>query len=142
MARPHRQCPICLLGDSGRGRWSCMPQDLNWYEMFTLMSILQVFSPAKVIFAGVGVLLLVRFLLRAFVRAIVTPAFLRQQRMFAQAKIRSSTSSNAWNVFPTSRNLHRGAVDAGNDRYHYADHGRGTLDSWDCHKRAEAGEDE
>jgi len=42
------------------------------------MSILQVFSPAKVIFAGVGVLLLVRFLYRIFVRAIVTPAFLRR----------------------------------------------------------------
>jgi hypothetical protein len=42
-------------------------------EIHSLIFICQVFSPAKVIFAGVGVLLLVRILLYTFARAIVTP---------------------------------------------------------------------
>jgi hypothetical protein len=39
-----------------------MPEDENLTEICTLISIFQVFSPAKVIFAGVGVLLSVSIL--------------------------------------------------------------------------------
>jgi hypothetical protein len=49
-----------------------MPLDMNSTEIPSLIFICQVFSPAKVIFAGVGVLLLVRFY--AFAWAIVTPS--------------------------------------------------------------------
>jgi len=47
---------------SWRGRWPGMPEDENLTEICTLISIFQVFSPAKVIFAGVGVLLSVSIL--------------------------------------------------------------------------------
>jgi hypothetical protein len=76
-----------------------MCQDVSLSEICTLTSIRQVFSPAKVIFAGVGVLLSVRSLLNSFVRAIVTPTSLRQLRMLKQAKTLSSTSSSASKCF-------------------------------------------
>jgi len=40
-----------------------MPQDMDGFETRALIYIWQVFSPAKVIFAGVGVLLLVHIFL-------------------------------------------------------------------------------
>jgi hypothetical protein len=56
-----------------------MCQDVSLSEICTLTFIWQVFSPAKVIFAGVGVLLSVCSLLNSFVEAIVTPASLDSQ---------------------------------------------------------------
>jgi hypothetical protein len=50
-----------------------MPQEMNPSKIHSFISISQVFSPAKVIFAGVGVLLSVRVLRWTFVRAIVIP---------------------------------------------------------------------
>ena len=58
----------------------------------TLIFICKVFSPANVIFAGIGVLLSVGTLLLAFVWAIVTPKFLRQLRILGKAKKLLSTS--------------------------------------------------
>jgi hypothetical protein len=49
-----------------------MSLDMNLSGIHTLIYF-QVFSPAKVIFAGAGVLLLVSILLYTFARAIVTP---------------------------------------------------------------------
>ena len=43
------------------GCWSGMPKDTN-FVIYVLIFIWQVFSPANVIFAGVGVLLSVRIL--------------------------------------------------------------------------------
>ena len=51
-----------------------MPQEMNLSEIHSFMSISQAFSPAKAIFAGVGVLLSVRILYWTFVWAIVTPS--------------------------------------------------------------------
>ena len=60
----------------------------------------QVFSPAKVIFAGVGVLLSVCIhLLNNFVRVIVILTSLRQRRTFGQAKTLLSTSLSASKCF-------------------------------------------
>jgi hypothetical protein len=61
----------------------------------TLSFIRQVFSPAKVIFIGFGVLLSVRTLLDTFVRFIVIRAILRQLRMFARIKTLSLRCSSA-----------------------------------------------
>lgn len=47
-----------------------MPQDVNLTEICTLIHVWQVFSPANLIFAGVGVLLLVRILLDISARPI------------------------------------------------------------------------
>jgi hypothetical protein len=47
---------------------------MNPSVIHPLISIFQAFSPAKVIFAGVGVLLSVRILRWTFVRAIVIPS--------------------------------------------------------------------
>src|SRR6266702_3154940 len=68
------------------------------FSDLTLMSILQIFSPAKVVFAGVGVLLLVSGLVHPLVRALVTLSVLRQLRMLLHAKTSSSTSSDALKV--------------------------------------------
>ena len=76
-----------------------MPQDVNYSEIYTLISILQVFSPAKVIFAGVGVLLLVRHSPHTSAQAVVTPMSVRRPRMFAQAKTLLLTFSSASKVF-------------------------------------------
>ena len=67
----------------------------NSSENCTLIYLCQVFSPAKVIFAGVGVLLLVRFLLKISSTANITPTCHRQLRMFEKVKIRSSIFLNA-----------------------------------------------
>ena len=47
---------------------------MNPSEIYSFIFIFQVFSPAKVIFAGIGVLLSVRILHWTFVRAIVIPS--------------------------------------------------------------------
>jgi len=64
------------------------------YSEFSLIFTCQIFSPGKVIFAGVGVLLLVRIYLNTFASAIVTPIFLRQLRAFRKAKVPSLTFLN------------------------------------------------
>ena len=46
-----------------------------------LIAIPQVFSPANIVFSGIGVLLLVSIILDLLVRAITTLAFVRQPRM-------------------------------------------------------------
>ena len=66
----------------------------NLIERRSLTFILQVFSPAKVIFAGVGVLLSVRIFLNTFAQADLISGISRQLRMFGQAKRLSLTSSN------------------------------------------------
>jgi hypothetical protein len=55
-------------------------------EICILIVVLQVFSPAKAIFAGIGVLLSVCILLNIFVRSIVIRTAPRQPRMFVRAK--------------------------------------------------------
>jgi hypothetical protein len=64
-------------------------------EIHSFLSISQVFSPAKVISAGVGVLLSVRILHCTLTWAIVTTTSCRQLWMFVQARTLSSTSSGA-----------------------------------------------
>ena len=51
-----------------------MPQEMNPPEILSFISLSQAFSPAKAIFAGVGVLLSVCILGRTFVRAILIPS--------------------------------------------------------------------
>ena len=51
-----------------------MSQKMNSSEIHSFISISQAFSPAKAIFAGVGVLLSVGILRCTFVQAIVTPS--------------------------------------------------------------------
>jgi hypothetical protein len=51
-----------------------------------LIVVLQVFSPAKAIFAGIGVLLSVCILFNTFVRSMVIRTALRQPRMLGRAK--------------------------------------------------------
>ena len=72
-----------------------MSSDKNSTAMCTLKSTYQVFSPAKVIFVGVGVLLSVSSLLNTFAQVKLTSGIFRQLRKFGQAKIPSLTSSNA-----------------------------------------------
>jgi len=55
VARPNSKCVVCLLGDTRR-RCCCIITRL----IFPLTCLFQVFSPARTIFAGIGVLLLVR----------------------------------------------------------------------------------
>ena len=65
-----------------------MSHDMNLSDISILIFIiLQVLSPAKVVFAGVGVLLSVCILLNKILWAIVTSLSVRQLRMLEQAKI-------------------------------------------------------
>ena len=106
------------------------------------MFILQVFSPAKVIFAGVGVLLLVRILSDTLSMAILYLRFLGSQGCSGKPRHPCGHFRADRSLFPTDRNLHQGAADSGNDGYHHADFSRGTLDSWDCDEGDEAGDNE
>ena len=72
MARPNCQHSVRFLGNSWRGRWLGMPLNMGSSDIRFLIYNLQVFSPANVIFAGVGVLLSVRIFLFTFARAFVT----------------------------------------------------------------------
>jgi hypothetical protein len=76
-----------LIGDPRRRCQPGTPRDVKVSEIWILILILQVFSPAKTIFAGIGVLLSVCIILNTIVRTIVIPMALRQPRMFAQAKM-------------------------------------------------------
>jgi hypothetical protein len=51
-----------------------MPQEMDPSQIYSLISIFQAFSPAKVIFVGIGVLLSVRIFRWTFVRAVVIPS--------------------------------------------------------------------
>ena len=73
---------------------SLVCRDIKVSEIYILI-ILQVFSPAKAIFAGIGVLLSVCILLNTFVPSIVIRTTLRQLRMFARAKKLFLRCSNA-----------------------------------------------
>jgi len=59
VARPDRECFVRLLRSTWRGCWPGMLHDIGSSQIYT-HAYSQIFSPAKVIFAGVGVLLLVR----------------------------------------------------------------------------------
>jgi hypothetical protein len=72
-----------------------MPRDIKVSEIWILILILQVFSPAKVIFAGIGVLLSVCILLNTFLRSIVIRSALRQPKMFVRAKMLFLSCSSA-----------------------------------------------
>jgi len=63
-------------------------------RIWGLIFILQVFSPAKVIFAGIGVLLLVSIPLDSSLRTIVMTWSVRRLRMSMQVKILSLTYSH------------------------------------------------
>ena len=63
-----------------------------------LMPIGQAFSPAKVIFAGAGVLLLVSTLVYSLVSALVTLVVYRRLGMSNTAKMSLSISSSAFKV--------------------------------------------
>jgi len=63
-----------------------MPYDIKVSEIWILIVVSQVFSPAKTIFAGIGVLLSVCILLNTFVQSIVIRTALRLSRMFGRAK--------------------------------------------------------
>jgi hypothetical protein len=75
-----------------------MPQHMQLSETCSLIFMWQLFSPASVIFAGVGVLLSVCILVN-FASAIITRTFLRQPKRFEQAKILLSTSLSALECF-------------------------------------------
>ena len=72
--------------------WACV------YLKLVFLFIWQVFSPANVAFAGIGVLLSVCILYK-LVCDIVTQIFLRQPKMLGQAKTLSWTSSSALKCF-------------------------------------------
>ena len=74
---------------------SLVCRDVKVSEIRVLILILQVCSPAKTIFTGIGVLLSVGNLLNTFVRSIVIRTALRQPRMFARAKTPSLRCSSA-----------------------------------------------
>jgi hypothetical protein len=76
-----------------------MPQYMNVSEIYTLIFAWQVFSPANVIFAGIGVLLSVCIYLDGFAWTIVMPRSLRQLRALARAKTLFSTSLSALKCF-------------------------------------------
>ena len=94
------------------------------------------------IFAGAGVLLLVRILSDTLPLAILYLRFLGSQECSRKPRHACGHFRADRKLFPTSRDLHQGAADSRNDRYNHADHGGGTLDSWDCDEGDEAGENE
>ena len=69
-----------------------MPQDMILSGIHTLIFIYQVFSPASVIFAGIGILLSVCIFLLALVWVFVTSKSPRQPRILGKAKKFLSTS--------------------------------------------------
>jgi hypothetical protein len=70
----------------GEGVSLVCPGIIKVFGICILIIILQVFSPAKTIFVGIGVLLSVRVLLDTFLWSIVIRTALRQSRVSALAK--------------------------------------------------------
>ena len=68
------------------------------------IGIPQVFSPANVIFSGIGVLLMVNIIFDLSLLVIITVAFLRRLKMSTRAKMCSLTSSCASSVFSNVSN--------------------------------------
>ena len=75
-----------------------MPHIMHLSEVRSLILMWQLFSPASVIFAGVGVLLSVRIIIN-FTCATVTHGSLRRLKMSGQAKKLLSTSSSGLKCF-------------------------------------------
>ena len=86
---------LYLIGDPRRRCQPGIPRDIKVSEIWILILILQVFSPAKTIFAGIGVLLSVCILLNTIVRTIVIRMALRQPRMFVRTKTHFLRCSSA-----------------------------------------------
>ena len=63
VARSNCERPLYVIRDPWRGYQLGKPQYMNLSEIRSLMFTQKVFSPGKVIFAGLGVLLSVRILL-------------------------------------------------------------------------------
>src|SRR6266849_2242687 len=90
---------LYLLGEPRRGCQPSMPRDFKVSETCIFILILQVFSPAKAIFAGIGVLLLVCILIDTFVWSIVICTTLRQPRMLVRDKMLFLRSLSASKLF-------------------------------------------
>ncbi|KAH9015075.1 hypothetical protein EDB84DRAFT_1527659, partial [Lactarius hengduanensis] len=80
------------------------------------------FSPAKVIFAGIGVFLLVSC-----------------QGCCGEQRCSRRAVRTHWILFQPTRNVHRGDTDCGDDKHNYEDNGGGAYDLWDRNERAKAG---
>jgi hypothetical protein len=63
-----------------------------------LMPCVKVFTPAKMIFSGIGLLILVSFALDPSLSALVTPVFVRQRRTSIPAKMYLLTFLSASNA--------------------------------------------
>ena len=77
---------LCSLSDALGESVGLVCSRTRMCDICILMLTLQVFSPAKAIFVGVGVLLSVCILPNAVTRAMLIPASHRQLKRFAQAR--------------------------------------------------------
>jgi hypothetical protein len=75
MARSNRKRPLHILWDDWSRCWPSTSQDLYSSKICILIFIWQIFSPASVIFTGVGILLSVRIPLNIRAYPIVTAYF-------------------------------------------------------------------
>jgi hypothetical protein len=71
MARLNRECHLCILCHRWYGRQRRGYQHTALLNSFSLTLVSQVFPPAQVIFAGVGVLLSVCILLYSLAMAAI-----------------------------------------------------------------------
>ena len=106
-----------------------------------LTSFSQGFSPAKVLFAGIGVLLLVGYLLLSFA-AHFDVVFLGRQRRQREPRYSRPFIQSDRILLPSARDLHRGATYYRYDRHNCRNHGRGTEHHWDGDQGSEAGSNE
>jgi hypothetical protein len=114
-----------------------MSQLLSQFKPLTY--ILQVFSPANVIFTGIGVFLSVSILDHfsadhSHIDDLIGGTGSCSEQRCSRGALRPHRM-----VFRATRNLYRGSSDYRNDKYNHGDNCGSTQDLWDRDKGAKAG---
>ena len=124
MAQPDYQRPPRVLCNTRGRRWT-RESSIRVFRLPVVL-ILQVFSPAKVIFAGIEVLLLVTVLDRC-VNVTLTPKSVtgRQRRRGDPRDPRRTLRANR-KLFQAPRILYYCTANRSNDRYNRQDYGGST----------------
>ena len=136
MAEPDYQRSLRILCDTRRRSWSCESHQAN---LSTFIPIFQVFSPAAVIFSGIGVLLSVSSLFDPGVEAILTMKFLSgSQRCRMRPRCHYRSLRTYRKLLQASRVLYSSAANGRNDRHNRKDNGRSVEHLRDCDQGNEA----
>ena len=143
MAEPDCQRPLRILRNARPRCWTRGSYPVNLFIPDPLVLIFQVFSPAIMIFAGVGVLLSVSIPLVPYLEVIPTfKSIIGSQGCRCEPRRPRRSLREHRKLFQAPRVLHRSATNGRNDRYNRENNGRSAEHLRDRNKGDGAGSSE